>query len=1148
MALSDHKITDAAIAEKGVVAAPDQLSGSARTNKMLFDRLIREAVKAHYNGLIDALMAATGAGEIGAAVDGLSGATIQAILNSVKTELDSKISSAVTEAALTLKSDKAVTNKHIKSVELDEATGTFTFTRENGTKIVIDTALEKVAVNFTYDEDSQSLLLTLADGSTETVSLAAFVTTTEFDDSSTIEWSVSGSKVKAAVKDGSITDTMLSSALKTMLLGYVNRAASSATNAASSERNAASYAATANGAKYSAESAAKEAANSQSAAKQSENNARLSETKASTYASSAAESIKHAPRINTDGKWKLWDASKNAYVATEYTAIGADGITPTIGANGNWFLGETDTGLPSRGEQGPGAEVFYIDLEGNYPDYTCPVSMADITAAYEAGKVLECRCKMGVYTATLPLFIPMPNLSTWIFSGSGELASMSFSAQTFTVAITGDGVLASNTRLASKDDIPTAYTLPIASPTELGGVKPITKTDGMTRSIGVDDSGGLYTEPAAWYVNITGPLSVLSGDKTPEEIYQAYTEGYAVYAVVQDTFLYGDTPFILPLISITLVDGSYKVCFSALAEPHFNQDSSIKEVTITWDQKWRFFISEIASMGDKLPNPLALTITNGSNSVIYDGSEAKSIDISAGVGDDTPDYVLTAADALAKKVVNHIGSDNIVFAVMADAHLGYYTDTGNAAGKQAGQALKRLNERCALDFVAHVGDYTTGAYNTTVESAMRDMADYQLLIGSKFPGRQTWCVGNHDDAPYQATANRMSQTQVYAAISRKNLASNGYVPGDAAYGYMDFPGMRLRLIYLDTHDRRSWGSAQVGAGENCTFLNVENISAAQLQWLADHALDFSGVDDPSKWSILVFSHAVLSTSGTYTDPGGTVHPCNTANAATLLKAYATKKSGSITHGGVAVNYNFTAVTPAGIIGCIHGHEHRYANETVGGAFLSICCPNIMNGRERVSADGNTYTKTAGTANGTSFCVFSINRANKQIYVDHYGPGIDRVFDYTVIDPSAPNYTNLLPSAIDTDGSIYNGVGWEKGYRLGSDGAPTGQNDSYLTGFIPVKFGDVVHLKNVKWQNGVTTGLNSGNQRVAFYDANKVHLGQTNAIGLGGTLSGVKDDNNIWTQFTVKNWSGVDLGNAAYFRLNCAEISGDSIITVNEEIT
>ena len=706
-----------------------------------------------------------------------------------------------------------------------------------------------------------------------------------------------------------------------------------------------------------------------------------------------------------------------------------------------------------RGIASGGAEVFYIDLEGSYPNYTCPVAMADITAAYEAGKVLECRCAMGIYTATLPLFIPMPGANTWIFSGSGALTQMKFPAQSLTIAIVNGTVQASNTQLATKVDIPTALPNPAAL-TITSGSTTVTYDGSTAESIDIPAGAkGDKGDPGA------------KGDIGPQG--PAGPKG--------DTGATGAT-------------------------------------------------GPKGEKGD--PGPQG----------------------PAGVGDDTPDYVLTAADALAKKVVNHIGSDNIVFAVMADAHLGYYTDTGNAAGKQAGQALKRLNERCVLDFVAHCGDYTTGAYNTTVESAMRDMADYQLLIGSKFPGRQAWCVGNHDDAPYQATANRMSQTQVYAAISRKNLASNGYVPGNTAYGYMDFPALRLRLIYLDTHDRRSWGSAQVGAGANCDFLNVENISAAQLQWLVDHALDFSGVDDPSKWSILIFSHAVLSTSGTYTDPSGTEHPCDTANAAKLLKAYATKKSGSVTHGGVTVNYNFTTITPAGIIGCIHGHEHRYANETVGGAFLSICCPNVLNGRERVSADGNTYTKTAGTANGTSFCVFSINRADKKIYVDHYGPGIDRVFNYTVIDPSAPSYTNLLPSATDTDGSIYNGVGWKKGYRLGSGGAPSDQNDSYLTGFIPIKFGDVVHLKNVKWQYGVDTGLNSGNQRVSFYDANKVHLGQAAAIGVGGMLSGVKDDNNIWTQFTVKNWSGVDIGSAAYFRLNCAEISGDSIITVNEEIT
>ena len=515
---------------------------------------------------------------------------------------------------------------------------------------------------------------------------------------------------------------------------------------------------------------------------------------------------------------------------------------------------------------------------------------------------------------------------------------------------------------------------------------------------------------------------------------------------------------------------------------------------------------------------------------------------------DTPNYVLTAADALAQKLVGHVAADNIMFAVMADAHLGYYTDTDNAAGTQAGQALKRLNDRCALDFVAHVGDYVTGAWNTSAADALKDNADYQLLIGSKFPGRAVWCPGNHDDAPYQATASRLTQTQMYAVIGRKNLVSGGYVPNNACYGYMDFPSQHLRVIYLDTHDHRSWGTMQLGSGVSNPYLDADNISAAQLQYLVDHALNFSGVSDPSQWSILVFSHAALTGSGSYTDPvSGTVHPSNTVNAATLLKAYATKQSGSITHGDSTVNYDFSAITPAQIIACIHGHEHRYADETVGGAFLSICCPNIMNGRERASADGNTYTKTAGTANGTSFCVFSVNRADKKIYVDHYGPGVDREFTYTILDPDAPSYTNQLPLATDTDGSIYNGVGYASGLRLNSSGAAEGYDGSYLTGFIPVKMGDVVRLKNVTWQNGVTTGLNSGNQRVSFYDANKAHLSQTNAIGLGGALSGVKDANGIWTQFTVKNWSGGNITNAAFFRLNCAGITSESIITINEEI-
>ena len=82
--------------------------------------------------------------------------------------------------------------------------------------------------------------------------------------------------------------------------------------------------------------------------------------------------------------------------------------------------------------------------------------MADIKAAYEEGKKLQCRCAMGMYTATLPLFVPMPSANTWIFSGSGALTAMNFPAQSLTIAINNGTVLADNTRLATLDDISSA--------------------------------------------------------------------------------------------------------------------------------------------------------------------------------------------------------------------------------------------------------------------------------------------------------------------------------------------------------------------------------------------------------------------------------------------------------------------------------------------------------------------------------------------------------------------------------------------------------------------------------------------------------------------------------------------------------------------
>lgn len=151
-------------------------------------------------------------------------------------------------------------------------------------------------------------------------------------------------------------------------------------------------------------------------------------------------------------------------------APGKDGITPTIGDNGNWYLGAEDTGKPSRGEQGQGAEVFYIDLAGDYPTFTCPVAMADIEAAYNAGKVLECRCSIGHTTEILPLATVIPLIGGWVFSIGCALSTLEQNPALFTVLISKNGVFAEETEVVKQADNltfpnPNALTIKIGSTT-----------------------------------------------------------------------------------------------------------------------------------------------------------------------------------------------------------------------------------------------------------------------------------------------------------------------------------------------------------------------------------------------------------------------------------------------------------------------------------------------------------------------------------------------------------------------------------------------------------------------------------------------------------------------------------------------------------
>lgn len=146
------------------------------------------------------------------------------------------------------KVDLAKANELVKEILWDESNGTLTVVKMNGSQAMIDTKLEKLAVNFAYDSQKQQLIITLDDGTVQNVDLSALITEYEFTDSDTIAFAIgSDGKVSAIVKEGSIQEKHLRPDYLADIKVESAKAVNSATNAKTSETNAAKSAADAKG-------------------------------------------------------------------------------------------------------------------------------------------------------------------------------------------------------------------------------------------------------------------------------------------------------------------------------------------------------------------------------------------------------------------------------------------------------------------------------------------------------------------------------------------------------------------------------------------------------------------------------------------------------------------------------------------------------------------------------------------------------------------------------------------------------------------------------------------------------------------------------------------------------------------------------------
>lgn len=410
-----NKITDAQMTAYGVTSAPDKLTGTAAENKALFDRLIRQVVAARYNALVDALQAVTGAGEIGAGVDGIDGSTVQAILTALKAlrdsdssaqgatntslqaEIDNRYTKDQTDTLLSAKFDTVKANELVKTIQFNGDTGVFTITTQGGTATTIDTLLEKVPAAFSLE--GNKLVLTLEDGTKQEADLSAFIDTYTFNDSGTIGFSQTEKNISAQVKDGSITLAKLDNTAQQTLAGYAERAEAAEEGAEAAKTAAEAAKTTAQSAAATATAKAGEASASQQAAKSSETAAKASETNAKTSEENAAGSEKAAESYAKGGTGtrtgedtdnaRYYSGKAKEYMEQAGEIVGGDFATKSeletavaaVQTNLDSHTGNSTIHVTADEKAAWNGKDVFIATYGE-------TTNAEIEAAYQAGKAI----------------------------------------------------------------------------------------------------------------------------------------------------------------------------------------------------------------------------------------------------------------------------------------------------------------------------------------------------------------------------------------------------------------------------------------------------------------------------------------------------------------------------------------------------------------------------------------------------------------------------------------------------------------------------------------------------------------------------------------------------------------------------------------
>lgn len=327
---------------------------------------------------------------------------------------------------------------------------------------------------------------------------------------------------------------------------------------------------------------------------------------------------------------------------------------------------------------------------------------------------------------------------------------------------------------------------------------------------------------------------------------------------------------------------------------------------------------------------------------------------------------------IAEEANKYTASNRHTFLFITDTHAAFASD-------RLISVAAAMTKYVPCSYIAHGGDIIDGTTEKKNE----------LLLLTTFArnGNDAQCPtfyakGNHDwNSLYVEKVGASDDEYILNAdlARRTNCFQKHKIIGniEQMYFFYDDESTKVRTIFLNGFNEDEGGSA------SDLVRTVQRYSQAQLEWLANTALNFSNKSDKIEWGVVIVTHQAPS-SGIYGSVYGIVEHFKAGTSGTLTVA---DGGASVT---IAVDFTEQGAMEciAVFVGDIHldrvtrvGSEKPTTQISVLNASLAIENVGMVPSLGDALMPPN---KIRDTVNETAFDIVTIDRVNKLIYLTRYG--------------------------------------------------------------------------------------------------------------------------------------------------------------------